>query len=140
LGSGRGHLPGSALPRNRLPLPALLGALLDVPGLTARRALLPELGALAGVTIDRVSATFEANQNIGLLIGPPLAGLLVTWLGPSNVLWIDAASFALSAVVIGAAGFRPSALAAATLAQSVGMVMLLLPVLREMDRPSDEAM
>jgi len=88
LGSGRGHLPGSALPRNRL----------------------------------------------------PLAGLLVTWLGPSNVLWIDAASFALSAVVIGAAGFRPSALAAATLAQSVGMVMLLLPVLREMDRPSDEAM
>jgi MFS family permease len=80
-----------------------IGGLLDVPGLTARRALLRELGALAGMKIERVSAAFEANQNIGLLLGPPLAGLLVVAFGPSNVLWIDAASFLISAAVIGVA-------------------------------------
>jgi MFS family permease len=80
-----------------------IGGPLDVPGLTARRALLPELGTLAGMKIEQVSAAFEANQNIGLLLGPPLAGLLVAAFGPSNVLWIDAASFLISAAVIGVA-------------------------------------
>ena len=37
-----------------------------------------------------------------MLLGPPIAGLLIAVIGTSNVLWLDAASFAASAVIIGA--------------------------------------
>jgi MFS family permease len=79
---------------------AFLGALLDVPGVTARRSLLPELAQLAGMRLERVNAAYEANQQLALLLGPPLAGALIAWLGASTVLWLDAATFAASAGVV----------------------------------------
>lgn len=77
-----------------------VGALLDIPGLTARRSLLPELAVGAGWRLERANAALEANNQLAMLLGPPLAGLLIVWLGPSNVLWLDAASFALSAGLV----------------------------------------
>lgn len=77
-----------------------LGALLEIPGVTARRALLPELAGIARVRLERVNGTFEAIQHLALLLGPPLAGILIVWLGASNVLWIDAATFAASALIV----------------------------------------
>ncbi|HET9016493.1 MAG TPA: MFS transporter [Thermomicrobiaceae bacterium] len=89
-----------------LPFPLLLGlvflgSMLAIPGLTARRSMLPELAGLAGVRLERTNAAFESIQQLAFLLGPPLAGLLIVWLGPTTVLWIDAASFAFSAVVVG---------------------------------------
>jgi MFS family permease len=81
----------------------LLGALLEVPGITARRSLLPELAALARQPLERANAAYEGNQYLSQLIGPPLAGLLVARMGAVNVLWLDAASFALSALVMAVA-------------------------------------
>lgn len=86
-----------------------LGALLSVPGLTARRSLVPELAGLAGLRLERVNATLEGIQYLALLLGPPIAGLLIGWLGASNVLWIDAATFAASAAIISTAVPRPAA-------------------------------
>jgi MFS family permease len=83
-----------------------LGSLLEVPGFTARRSLLPELADLAGVRLERVNALYEGNQQLAGLLGPPLAGLLVLWLGASNVLWVDAATFLISAIAV--AGMVPS--------------------------------
>ena len=80
-----------------------LGALLDIPGFTARRAALPELTRLAGLRLEQTNAWFEAIQNLSMLVGPPLAGVLIVWLGASNVLWIDAATFAVSALIVGLA-------------------------------------
>lgn len=80
-----------------------LGALLDVPGLTARRAILPELAALAGIRLERVNAAFEGAQYVAQLLAPPLAALLIVRLGASNVLWLDAATFAVSAVLVAVA-------------------------------------
>src|SRR5262245_56487269 len=77
-----------------------LGSLLEIPGVTARRALLPELAAMASVRLERVNGAFEAIQHLALLLGPPLAGILIVWLGASNVLWIDAATFAASAAIV----------------------------------------
>jgi MFS family permease len=76
------------------------GSLLSIPGLTARRAMLPELAALAGMRLERVNGSFEAAQHLALLLGPPLAGLLIVWLGATTVLWLDAASFAASALIV----------------------------------------
>src|SRR5262249_29445292 len=83
--------------------PVFLGALLAIPGLTARRSLLPELAGLGGLQLESVSASFEGIQYLAHLVGPVAAGLLIVWLGVANVLWLDAASFAASAALVGLA-------------------------------------
>jgi MFS family permease len=80
-----------------------LGSLLTIPGLTARRAMLPELAALASTRLERVNGSFEAIQHLAMLLGPPLAGLLIVALGAGNVLWLDAASFVVSALIVAVA-------------------------------------
>src|SRR4051794_38289704 len=77
-----------------------VGALLDIPGITARRSLLPELTALARQPLERANAAYEGNQYLASLLGPPLAGLLVAKMGEVNVLWLDASSFAVSAMIV----------------------------------------
>ncbi|MHB8869113.1 MAG: MFS transporter [Thermoleophilia bacterium] len=72
-------------------------ALLDVPGNTARFALLPDVSAAADVSLERANAAQQMIHRGGTLVGPAIAGVLITWLGASNVLYIDAATFAFSA-------------------------------------------
>jgi MFS family permease len=77
-----------------------LGALLDAPGATARSALLPEAAQLAGWTLERASGTTAAVERGSRLAGAPLAGLLIAIFGATNVLWIDAATFFVSALAV----------------------------------------
>jgi len=88
-----------------LPFPALLilvflGALLDAPGGAARQALVPDAATMAQMPLERVNGTFQVIRSLSDLIGPPLAGLLIVMLGESNVLWVDAATFAFSAATV----------------------------------------
>ncbi len=80
-----------------------VGSLLEVPAITAGRSMVPELAALAGRPLERINALFESSQNLALLVGTPVAGLLVAWLGASNVLWLDAAASVIGAIVLVAA-------------------------------------
>ncbi len=77
-----------------------LGALLDAPGTTAREALVPDLAGAAGMSLERASSLLQIVERGSRLLGAPLAGLLIAVLGAQNVLWIDAATFAVSAVLI----------------------------------------
>src|SRR5579875_1325501 len=78
-----------------------IASLLEIPGMTARRSLLPELAQLAGMRLEQVNSLFESIQALALLIGPPIAGVLIGLLQAGNVLWIDGASFIFSAAVVG---------------------------------------
>jgi MFS family permease len=78
-----------------------LGALLDAPGSTARSALIPELAELAGMPIERATSVNQVIERSSRLVGAPLAGLLITVMGTANVLWLDAASFLISALMVG---------------------------------------
>lgn len=78
-----------------------LGSLCNTPGMTARKALIPELTRMAGTTLERANATAQTIQRGASMIGAPLAGILVAMLGASHVLWIDAVSFLISALMIG---------------------------------------
>ena len=78
-----------------------LGALLDAPGGTARAALLPELVEQAGMPIERATSLTHVIERAARLVGAPLAGLLIGVMGTANVLWLDAASFFVSAAIIG---------------------------------------
>ncbi len=85
-----------------------LGALLDIPGITARRSMLPELTRQGGLRLEQVNSAFESVQYLALLLGPPLAGVLIGWLGTANVLWLDAATFAISALLVAVAVPSPA--------------------------------
>ncbi len=89
------------LPFGLLMALVFVGSMLAIPGITARRSMLPELATLAGTRLERVNSGFESIQNLALLLGPPLAGLLIAWRGATTVLWIDAGTFAFSAIVVG---------------------------------------
>lgn len=77
-----------------------LGALLDTPGNTAREALLPELVQRAGASLERANGAMQTIQSFSGLVGPAMAGVLIAHIGASNVLWVDAATFAVSAFII----------------------------------------
>jgi MFS family permease len=78
-----------------------LGALLDAPGSTARNALLPELAQMAHMPIERATSLLHIIERGARLVGAPLGGLLIALMGTENVLWLDAASFFVSAAIIG---------------------------------------
>ncbi|MDQ3692519.1 MAG: MFS transporter [Chloroflexota bacterium] len=80
-----------------------LGALLDTPGRTARQSLIPSLAPLAGYRLERVNATVMMVGRLALLLTPPAAGILIAVIGTTNVLWIDAATFLISAAIIAVA-------------------------------------
>ncbi len=80
-----------------------LGGLLKSPGTTARRSMVPELAELAAMPLERANAFSDGINRVAGLIGAPLAGVLIVIIGTSNLLWLDAASFAISATLIGIA-------------------------------------
>jgi MFS family permease len=77
-----------------------LGALLDTPGNTGRNAMIPELAEMAHMPIERATSILQIIERSSRLIGAPVAGLLIAVLGTENVLWLDAASFFISAGII----------------------------------------
>jgi len=77
-----------------------LGTLCNAPGATARRGMLPELAAHAGVSLERANSFAEAIPRLASLLGPPIAGLIIAVLGSTTALWFDAATFAFSALAI----------------------------------------
>lgn len=88
-----------------LPLAVLLalvaaGALLDAPGQTAREAILPELVERAGTTIERGASLLDGVSRGARMVGAPVAGVLIAVLDPANVLFVDAATFAVSALLV----------------------------------------
>ena len=85
----------------------LLGTCLDTPGMTARQSLIPDLAGRAGMPVERANSALQAIESSSDLLGPPLAGILIAILGPSNVLFLDAATFVLSAAMIAGAVPRP---------------------------------
>jgi len=76
------------------------GAILDHPGAVARSALLPELADRGRVRYERANAAEQGSTFAVEILGAPFAGFLITLIGAVNVLWFDAVTFGLSAVVI----------------------------------------
>jgi MFS family permease len=77
-----------------------LGTLLDIPAEVARYSALPELAAQAGLRLERATALSETVLTIVSLVAPALAGVLIAVFGASNVLILDALTFALAAVTV----------------------------------------
>ena len=77
----------------------VLGSLGDVPGMTARDALLPAIVRHGGISSERLMGLREGLGAIALLIGPALAGTLMVVFSGSTVLWITAATSLAAALI-----------------------------------------
>lgn len=78
------------------------GAVFDAPGSVARTALIPRLARLAKMPLERANSAMQfADQGSRSLIGPLAAGLLIGFTSAASVLYIDAATFALSIIIVG---------------------------------------
>jgi MFS family permease len=75
-------------------------ALLDAPGETARFALLPDVAESAGVALDRVTSVYDGVVRSARMVGGASAGILAGLVGAANALYVNAATFAVSAVLV----------------------------------------
>lgn len=85
-----------------LVLVAVAGALRG-PGDGAKQALVPVLAEEAGLPLEKVTGLSGAVERTTALLGAAGAGVLVAWVGAAEALLVDAASFAVAAVVLGVA-------------------------------------
>lgn len=79
-----------------------VGGLVHTPGLTARYVLLPSLAEHAGTTVARAASLYDAVSRGARMTGAAVAGVLITVMGAETVLLLDAASFAVSALLVSA--------------------------------------
>ncbi len=79
---------------------AVLGAVFDPAGVTARESMLPAAAERSGWRLQRVNGIHEAVWGVAFLIGPGVGGLLIAAVGATSALWFTAVAFVVSAIVI----------------------------------------
>lgn len=83
----------------------LLGSLFAISQ-PALYTLIPSIAERSKLSTKRVNATVEFFSRSAMLFGPALGGLLLGTLGASSALLLDAASFAIAALIILFVGVR----------------------------------
>ena len=78
---------------------ALIGVFI-APSFSAQRLILPDLVGEDERAVTRANAIMEGVQRLTSLLGPATAGVLISLLGATNVLYLDAATFAFSFFVL----------------------------------------
>lgn len=66
----------------------------------ANTALLPGAAARAAMPLERATGINSGANQAGVLLGAPVAGVLIALTGPAAVVLIDAVTFAVAALVI----------------------------------------
>lgn len=75
---------------------AIVGAVLDPAGYTARKAMLPGAADRAGWPWERANGVHEAVYGSAYILGPGIGGVLIGLVGAENALWATAGAFAVS--------------------------------------------
>ena len=92
-----------------LALVAVAGGLRGI-GDRVKHVLFKPAAERAGVPLIRLTSAYDGLTRGMTLFGAVLGGLLIDWVGVTRAIWIDAATFALCALVIGVL-VRPPAVA-----------------------------
>jgi len=72
------------------------------PYFAAQRVIVPELLGEDKAVVGRANALLQGATRITLILGPAVAGILIGVIGAATVLVVDAATFAVSFVLVGA--------------------------------------
>jgi len=79
---------------------AVLGAVFDPAGVTARETMLPDAAERSGWRLQRVNGVHEAVWGVAFLMGPGIGGLLIAAVGAASALWFTAGAFVFSALIV----------------------------------------
>ncbi len=60
----------------------------------------PSSSATIRPSLTQANAVVEAGSRLTILLGPITAGLLIAWIGATNVLYVDAATYAVSFLLL----------------------------------------
>ncbi len=81
---------------------AILGAAFDPAGYTARKSLIPDVVRAGGHSQDRVNGVHEGVFAAGWVIGPALAAVGISTVGPYGTFWAATGAFLLAALSVAA--------------------------------------
>lgn len=79
---------------------AVIGAVFDPAGVTARETMLPAAAGRAGWPLERVNGLHEAIWGVAFIVGPGVGGVLIAWVGAIDAMWVTTVGFVLSAVFV----------------------------------------
>jgi len=79
---------------------AVVGAVFDPAGVTARETMLPAAAVRAGWPLERVNGLHEAIWGVAFIVGPGVGGVLIAWIGAIDAVWVTTVGFGLSALLV----------------------------------------
>ena len=82
-----------------LPIVMVMG-ILRGPASAAKMSMVPDIAAMAGVPLVRVTGVAGTVERLATTVGAGLAGGLITLIGPSTALIVNAVTFALAALIV----------------------------------------
>lgn len=81
---------------------AVIGAVFDPAGYSARRALIPDAASAADFDVDRLNGIHQGVFALGWTTGPVVAAGLIELLGPINAFWLPTTLFGIAAISVAA--------------------------------------
>lgn len=81
-------------------LVAVVGALIDPAGYTARKALIEDTAHAARIRVESLNGIHEAIFALGWTAGPALGAVLIATVGTTNAFWVAAVLFVAAAVFV----------------------------------------
>jgi MFS family permease len=79
---------------------AVLGAVFDPAGVTARESMLTGVSQATGMRLERVNGIHEAVWGLAFLVGPAVGAVLIATVGVESAFWAMAVAFVASAVLL----------------------------------------
>ena len=79
-----------------------LGAVFDPAGVTARKALIPDVAAASGTNVAQLNGIHEGLYAAGWVIGPLIGAVAIATIGAVDAMWIVSATFVLAALAVAA--------------------------------------
>lgn len=99
---------------------AVLGAVFDPAGYTARKALLPDVAGAARMPVTSLNGIHESVFAAGFALGPALAAVLIGQVGALTAMWAAAAMFVVAAALVAAIRVVEAGAQARAAAQAAG--------------------
>ena len=100
---------------------AIVGAIFDPAGYSARRALIPDAAQASGMDTDRLNGIHEGVFLVGWTAGPLAAAALIASVGAASAFWLPCALFLLAAIAVAAMRVGDAGQRARVEAQAAGL-------------------
>jgi MFS family permease len=79
---------------------ALVGAIFDPAGYTARKTLSADVAKASGIELDRLNGLHDGFMGVAWIFGPAVGASLISTVGAVNSFWVSAGLFVFAALTI----------------------------------------